>query len=141
VRLLLALVLLLAGCGGGGENAADSDNHGYGWEYDIAGQGGMRLRKNGATAQDVQMLELTLMSVARCAGVETPPGPFVIVIPNGGLDPVPGFYFSNPPLILLDEAFADHTMWHESVHYVLDYTTGDLDAEHRSTLFATCGAS
>jgi hypothetical protein len=138
VRLLLPLVFLLSGCGGGGEDAASStDNHGYGWQFNAEGEKGLRLREPGATPQTASDLERYAGTIAACAGISAPP-PFVIVVPRDSLAPHIGWYYSNPPLIVVDEIYRDVSFAHEMVHYLLDQSTGELDADHRSPLFAAC---
>lgn len=115
------------------------DNHGYGWTSNATGPRGMQLREPGATTQAASDLERYAVTVAACAGIDAQPPPFVIVVPRDSLYPHIGWYFSNPPLILVDEIFRDVAFAHEMVHYLLEQSTGDLDADHASPLFRLCG--
>lgn len=144
---VLFIVLLLAGCGSGG--SSDDNNHGYGFQSDLQGASGLKLRYSSAlvaTDPDFQALstlpyyEDAWTKTQACTGM-TAPAPFVILVTNGDLgDDIGGRYFSNPSLIVLDaHAFA---VRHEMVHYLLDVNTGDPDRapDHNDhPLFKSCG--
>jgi hypothetical protein len=138
------LLLALAGCGGGCCDEPSPDNHGYGWQFDAESRNGLRLRQAGATTRDADFLELIASSVEGCSKIEhAPPPPFVVVAPPDSLKDVGGrtqfgLYFSAPPLIVLDEARLFIAYPHETLHYLLDATTGNPDAEHHHTAFSTC---
>jgi hypothetical protein len=136
---LLVFIVLLHGCGGGGDDMPADDNHGYGWGSDATGHRGMQLREPGATTQTASDLERYAGTVSACAGIDAPPPPFVIVVPRDSLYPHIGKYLRDPPLIIVDEIFRDVAFAHEMVHYLLDYSTGSLDADHVSPLFVLCG--
>lgn len=136
MRLFLVLIFLY-GCGGG--DAPPSDNHGYGWHYDATGKQGLKLRKAGATDNEATSLEALAQIIENCAGIDTPPPPFVIAVPPGSLGPnIFGRYFRDPPLVVLDEIKFDIAYPHEALHYILDAGTGDPDVDHTSSAFKTC---
>ena len=131
------LFILLSGCGGGCcDPTVTETNHGYGWEYDAIGPQGLRLRKAGATPREAEVFETRARNVAICAGDDPmPPPPFVIFVPPGSIEGgYAGWYFEDPPLILLE----DHILFeHETMHYLLD-RRGDLDPGHTSPLWKSC---
>jgi hypothetical protein len=134
VRALL-LLIVLSGCGGGSTD--EPENHGYGWQFDAVSSGGLRLRKTNATEDDANEYERLSKWSENCVGADAPP-PFVIVVPKGSLLPsATGRYFSNPPLIVIDESVST-SYGHELVHYLLDQSTGDPDISHASALFLKC---
>lgn len=49
-----------------------------------------------------------------------------------------GCYKSGTQTVLLPENTDETTVRHEFVHHLLYVTTGDLDSEHRSTMFLKC---
>lgn len=133
------LILLLAGCGGGNETmqAVDNNNHGYGFQFDVQGAAGLKLRGG----PDASVFENDFAATQQCAGLNAP-DPFVILIPKDtlGTDPATGLpyigrYLNKPSLILLEPK---GSMQHESIHYLLDVNTGDLDPGHLSPLFKKC---
>lgn len=129
MRMLGVALLLLAGCGG-----SESDNHGYGFAFDVQGATGLKLRFNHSEPPDqrtpVWIFESRYMDVQKCTGLTAPP-PMVIDSANGD----PGIYYSDPPLIVVTKLYAFN---HEVIHYLLDYTTGDPDSNHKSMLFKKC---
>lgn len=137
-RFAVAFFIILSGCGGGccdPEPAAKTvDNHGYGWEFDAVSKGGLRLRQSGATARDADHLEAFAVSIETCTGLDAPPPPFVIVVPRDSLGQQRvGLYMSAPPLLLVDEGWRDVSFAHETVHYLLDWTYGIIDATHQNS--------
>jgi hypothetical protein len=139
------LLLVLAGCGGGG---ADDDNHGYGFEYDVQGVTGLRLRHSpavtpggtvAAVISEPTLYETAFAEVQACTGLSAP-APFVILVNELGGNT--GFYLSNPSLILVDVRyigpFDTRALKHEMVHYLLDHSTGHLDPNHDSPAFELC---
>lgn len=141
MRTLLVL-LFLAGCGSG----EDSNNHGYGFQADLEGRSGLKLRYSAGVTEadpDFQALstptyyETAWSETQACTGLSAP-APFVILVKNGDLgSDIAGRYFSNPSLIVLDaHAYA---VRHEMVHYLLDVNTGNPDAGHQSHFFGDCG--
>ena len=145
MRALLVLVLL-AGCGSGGE---EPDNHGYGFQYDVQGPTGLKLRYKDALDpnQDYkQMFSTTPYYETAFAGVEACTGlqasaPFIVLAKPGTLhtkgEEVDGFYYSNPSLIVADASYIA-IIRHEMIHYLLDMATGNPDTEHRSHFFTDC---
>jgi hypothetical protein len=134
VRVLL-LLIVLSGCGGGSTD--EPENHGYGWEFDTTSALGQKVRLSNVGVGDGQLFDDLFQRALSCTGIQAPPPPYVVFVKAGELSPHTGFYYPNPPLILLDErdAFAYS---HEVIHYLLDVSTGNLDPEHKSRLFATC---
>lgn len=121
----ILLVLVLAGCGTDHDNFS-RDNHGYGWEYAVQGQSGLRLRYEGP-AQNIAVYELLFEDFKKCSGFDAP-APFVIVLP--------GFnsrYYRNPSLIVI--GYLVHFR-HELGHHALDHTFGNPDANHSNGIFA-----
>jgi hypothetical protein len=146
MRLVIVLLsLLVAGCGSGGEDAAD--NHGYGYEFDVQGTTGLQLRYSPVLSasdrfSDVSLYERAFAEVEQCMNVSAPP-PFVIVVPIGHFGPRHpngymqlGSYYSGPSLILVDPGL--RVFRHEVVHYLLDFSTGNLDPAHDSAFFSIC---
>ncbi len=135
--LVALLVLSLVGCGDAYDPAAD--NHGYGWAYDAEGETGLRLRwEPTVPAQpgiDLAWFETRYRETATCLGIDPPPvGPFVIVIPYPTVDGHGGWYWADPPLVLVTdggfnvgfaEAYMDNAARHEFVHYLLGRTGHD----------------
>lgn len=153
MRYALLLLAVLAGCG---EQAIDN-NHGYGWEFDAQSDNGMRLRYTpsvavGDSLSDVQQYDTAFAAVETCTGIAAPAPPFVIVLPQGSLGTdsgggvVLGKYFRDPVLIVtamtgqavIDPSIPLVPFRHEVIHYLLDYSTGDWDIDHHSTLFLLC---
>jgi hypothetical protein len=141
MKTLAAVVLIfLSGCGGREDSSAD--NHGYGFAFDATGRGGLHLRSAGAQTRDAMDLEARAAVVAIvCLGMSEPlppPPPFVITIPDGTLaEPYNGWYYSGPPLILLE---TNRVFEHEALHYYLDVTTGSHDPTHSSVAWACVSA-
>jgi hypothetical protein len=139
MRIAIAVVLVaLSGCGGGGDDYS-ADNHGFGWEFSAVSSGGLHLRRPndpgfwpGPIETKVMQMEARFHTIEGCVGIEAPP-PFVIVVPPDGVPGPPvGLYYSDPPLILIEN---DLAFEHEVVHYLLDYRTGDPDAAHANPAF------
>lgn len=152
-RAVLLLLAALAGCG----VEKIDDNHGYGWQYDAQGASGWLLRYTpsvvaGDPLSDVHQYDAAFAAVETCTGISAPAPPFVIVLSQGSLGTdsgggvVLGRYFRNPVLIVTaqtDQVVIDPSIplipfRHETIHYLLDYSTGDWDIDHRSTLFSLC---
>ena len=136
MRLVAGLIFVLScvSCGSGGDG--DSNNHGYGWEYDVQGASGLKVRYHpGATQTTVHMLETAYNEVQQCTGLTAPP-PFVIF--TDSLPDVRGLYYWSPSLIAIETWFI---FKHEAVHYLLDHNTGNPDPAHNSELFAKCSMS
>lgn len=138
----LLTILLMVGCGGSSSDEAP-DNHGYGLEFNSQGTTGMLLRHTPGFATsnpfliDVTFWETRWAHVQACTGMSAP-APFIIIVPVGTLPQgTRGQYFSDPPLIVIDEKdwFVDK---HEEIHYLLSYTTGDPDPNHLSPFFGAC---
>jgi hypothetical protein len=145
MRILAAAILLaLAGCGDVGDgsySAAENDNHGYGWNFDVVGATGLRLRYTpvfaaGDQVADPAFYEKGFAEVQRCTGLSAP-APSVIIVARGTLEfddgHFGGLYYNKPSLIALDESIVLYR--HEMIHYLLDYVTGDLDPKHTSDIF------
>jgi hypothetical protein len=134
-----ALLIVLSGCGGcGGSSDSEADNHGYGFAFDATSRNGLHLRRTGAQSRDAQDLEARAAVIAIvCLGLSEPlppPPPFVIAVPDGTLsEPFNGWYYSNPPLILLE---TNGVFEHEAVHYYLEVTTGSPDPTHTNNIAA-----
>lgn len=131
---LIFLLVFLAGCGSSGEE--NSNNHGYGFEFDLQGATGLKLRytpvlQAGSQFAGAEFYESEFQRVEDCTGIQAP-APFVIVVGNLTTG---GRYHSGPPLILLLDA-----TWfgHEAIHYLLDHSTGNPDTNHNSPLFNQC---
>lgn len=123
---LITLMLLLVSCGGGDEG---SNNHGYGFQYDVQGASGLKLRGES----DPSLYEKHFAEVEACTGLSATP-PFVIVQKLESLD---GQYLSGPSLVLIDPSIVLVDK-HEFIHYLLDVNTGDLDPNHKSDFFRIC---
>ena len=146
---LLALPLLAALSACGGTQQEPLPCHGYGFEYDVEGPAGMRLRyapvaEPGDPRANVVFLEQLYRMVEDCAGIQAP-APFVVIEKDGALvsplDGLPrkGLYYSDPDLLLIDDSAS--TFWalkHETVHYLLHHALGNSDPDHTSSLFGTC---
>jgi len=136
--LTVALVLALAGCG----VPDDGNNHGYGYEYDVRGESGLRLRYSPTLQasdpfSNVAYYERNFSEVEQCAHLSAP-APFLIIVPRGtfgyqGGSAVVGKYYHHPSLIVIDESIIGYR--HEVIHYLLDYATGDSDHNHTSQIF------
>lgn len=143
-RIAAALLIFMSGCGGNSEDgtagpSASLDNHGYGFAFDAMGKEGLKLRQPGATARDADFFEARAIGIEACSGIEAPPPPFVIVVPRDSLgDKRIGLYFSSPPLILIDEGWVDVAFGHETLHYLLDRSTGSPDPTHQNPVFPKC---
>jgi len=146
------LCLALTACGGsGGDDPYDpaSDNHGFGYHFDAQGPGGLRLRSSprfgpGDRLGNPATYEQAFEELKLCSGLSAPMPPFVIIHPSGTLPPLPGepevngLYYSNPPLIRLDEPTAFR---HEALHYLVEANTGDPDGptgNHGHDAFTRC---
>lgn len=136
----LFVILLLAGCG-----KADSNNHGYGYEYDVQGATGLKLRSSALDPADPDFQALSTppyyenawSKTQECTALSAT-APFVILVKVGALgSDKAGLYLPDPSLILLD--VHAYGVRHEMVHYLLDVNTGDLDPDHKSHFFADCG--
>ena len=139
MRRALLILLLLGGCGGGGEGPAQDTNHGYGFQYDVQGVTGLKLRYSGAPPnlafmQDTTYYETAFSQVEACSGLQAP-APFIILLKELDND---GYYWSKPSLILLKTSPYPSIIKHEMIHYLLDVNTGDLDPTHKSHLFTDC---
>ena len=137
--IVLIVLLVLAGCGGSSD---DTNNHGYGYQFDVMGASGLQLRYSptlnaGDYYADIAFYESEFGRVQACTGISAP-APFVIVVKPDQLPDHAGYYYSNPPLIVIDDFVALAAFRHEAIHYLLDYSTGDLDPGHRSPLFQKC---
>lgn len=152
--LLLAAVCLwsgLAGCGGAGSDPSD-DNHGYGWEHDVAGASGLRLRYDpevpARERAGLEVFERTFAEVSACTGLAAP-GPLVVVVPRGTLDaragspPPPGLhvgglYYFDTDLVLVTASLG--ALRHELIHYLLDRYgyPEDRNRAHAHGAFTTC---
>lgn len=140
ISICLAITLL-AGCGGGSSeiDSDELDNHGYGWEFDAISANGLKLRKPGATARDADFLEAIAKVVETCVSIDAAPPPFVIIVPKGSLgQQLVGAYMSGPPLIVLDESWADVAYPHEVLHYLINVSTGAQDPTHQHFGFSKC---
>jgi len=141
MRLIALLtILLLIGCGG--SEYEDTNNHGYGYEHDVAGSTGLRLRytptlKAGDYYADIDFYETEFERVQDCTGLSAP-APFVIVVKPEQLPAHFGYYYSAPSLIVIHDNIAIVAFRHEAIHYLLDSSTGNLDPEHLSPLFSKC---
>lgn len=149
VALFALLALTLAGCGsgGGGGPRETASNHGYGFDFDVQGASGMRLRYKPVLTtadplSDPIFFENIYSQVESCMNVHAP-APFIIIVPAASLGNSPtgmyvlGEYVNNPSLILLEDGddFILDILPHEFVHYLLDMSTGNLDAAHVSIYF------
>ena len=148
-HIMLAILLLIVyGCGSGGNaDSPKAENHGYGFEYDAQGAIGLKLRYTPelTTADPLSnpiFFENIFTQVQACVGV-TSPAPMVIFVHRGTLGTTPdgltvyGEYLTAPSLVLL---YADldkvlDIIRHEFIHYLLDVSTGNADAEHCSGVF------
>lgn len=108
------------------------DNHGFGWEYDTAGPRGLKLRWFAGVPPEVAAgFEVGAERVLSCMGVDAPVPHFVIITKADNFEAgKTGFYFPDPPLILLNDSAGSSAYWHEVVHYGLDYSTGDIGMNH-----------
>lgn len=137
--------LSLFGCGAQSSDKLD-DNHGYGFQHDAQGTGGLQLRYSPILSaddprSDPALYETTYKEVQACTGLQYQQPPFIIIITgfapaNGVLDM--GRYYS-PNLIVIGVDFIATAPSHEMVHYLLDRVTGDRDFAHASPLFLKCG--
>lgn len=130
-------MLLLTACGSGGEPVG---NHGYGFEYNVQGEIGVKLRYAPTLSASDPManpvfIENVYSQVLECSGVSAP-APFVIIVQAGSLsrDTWAGEYFASPPLILLATT-SPEVVRHEMIHHVLTESTGNTDPQHQSHLF------
>ena len=137
--LLLTFLLLLAACGSAGDNTPA--NHGYGFEYDVQGATGFKLRYTPTlTAADPLsnpiFVENIYAQVQACTSMSAPP-PFVIMVaagslPNGWV----GETQMNPSLVLIvASSEVPSVMRHELIHHLLGATMGNLDAGHTNDFF------
>lgn len=138
--LLLTFLLLLSACGSVGDTS--SANHGYGFEYDVQGTTGLKLRYTPTlTAADPLsnpiFVENIYAQVQACTGMSAPP-PFVIMVAAGSL---PNNWIGetqmDPSLVLIGSTTveAPSVMRHELIHHLLGATTGNLDAGHTNNFF------
>lgn len=150
-RTAIALCLVLTACGGDGEKPYEpaDDNHGFGYEFNAQGPRGLKLRFSpryaaGERLANPATYEQAFDELQQCSGLSGPMPPFVIIHPSGTLPPLPGepevngLYYSNPPLIRLDEPEAFR---HEALHYLVELHTGDPDGStgnHGHDAFARC---
>jgi len=137
--LTLVVLLVMAGCGGSSD---DTNNHGYGYQFDVMGTSGLQLRYSptlnaGDYYADIAFYESEFERVQACTGISAP-APFVIVVKPEQLPDHGGYYYSGPALIVVDDFIALSAFRHEAIHYLLDYSTGDLDPGHLSPLFSRC---
>ena len=137
-KMTCILLALLTGCGNyqPDESLQSQDNHGYGWEFDVQGESGLKLRYSpwlpGGPLADVTRYERDFAFVESCTGISAP-APFVII------GKIPGFFYEDPSLIVIDEYGLDTRAYtHEIVHYLLKVSTGSPDPEHQSPFFETC---
>lgn len=135
---VLSAFMAVTGCGGG---SVDQDNnHGFGWQFDVQGSSGLRVRydpeelRRGFLQTPIHIFESQYNEVQKCAGFYAPP-PFVIFVSDESLPDYGGFYYSDPPLITIKGLFI---FKHEVIHYLLDYNTGNLDPSHASPLWGRC---
>jgi len=143
-RIVLALSLALAACGGDDEKPYDpaSDNHGLGYQFDAQGPRGLKLRfaprfTAGDRLANPATYEQAFDELQTCSGLSAPVPPFVIIQPSGTLPDVNGLYYSEPPLIRIDEPGAFR---HEALHYLFEVNTGDPDSSgtHADQAFTRC---
>lgn len=152
MKISALFLLILAGCGsgGGGDAPPPDNNHGYGFAYDVQGAAGLKLRYTPvltATAPmaDPSLLENIYSQVETCMGVQAP-APFVIIVSDGALGnrsdgvPLTGLEIPNPSLILLYGNMNPSAARHEDIHYLLEASTGDNDAGHKSPFFRSRSA-
>lgn len=128
---VLFIVLFLAGCGSGDEG---NNNHGYGFQYDVQGAAGMKLRGG----PDAGFLENLYAETEACTGLSAP-DPFVIVVTPGSLDApeapnTVGIYWNDPPLVLLDISQSNPAK-HEFIHYLMDVVQHVQDPNHTGPLW------
>ncbi len=150
ILLVAAFWSGVAGCGRAEPETAD--NHGYGWEYDLSGASGLRLRYDPAVPAseqaDLEVFERALAEVSACVGLAAP-GPLVVVVPRGSLDersgapPPPGLhvgglYYFDTDLVVVTASLA--ALRHELVHYLLDQHGYPVDRnrEHAHDAFTAC---
>lgn len=144
--LRLLAVLLLCSCGGGSDEPAE--NHGYGWGYDVQTVGGTRVRfvvpitvadpLSALSHEEIgRMIDQEFQAAVACTGLPAAVPPYVVIVAQSAIggEGQGGYYYSAPPLIAV--AFI-LMLRHEAIHYLLDLSTGDLDAAHNSPLFAKC---
>jgi len=134
-----AALILLVGCGGSSD---ETNNHGYGYGYDVESANGLRLRytptlETSHYYADIAFYDSEFERVQACTGI-TAPAPFVIVVKPDQLPGYSGYYRSNPPLIIVVDFVVLAVFHHEAIHYLLDYSTGNLDKDHASPLFRLC---
>jgi hypothetical protein len=168
IRAMAALLLAYlcscsSGCGGGQSDDAPPapssaptsgisiDDHGFGWQYDVQGATGLRLRYSPVFAPDSPLADVTkyeqiFAEVKACTGL-TASAPLVIAVPFGSLGLQPngsryaGKYFMQPALIVVSGFAGSDILFyyrHELVHHLLFESTGDPDERHTSPFFSAC---
>lgn len=136
--LIMLIGLAVAACGG--MSSEDANNHGFGWQFDVQGPTGLKVRydpaelKQGFPQTPIHIFENQYNGMQKCAGLYAPP-PFVIFVTEESLPNNGGWYYSSPPLITIKGLFVFN---HEVLHYLLDMNTGDLDPNHLSPLWQKC---
>lgn len=137
--MICVLLIAMSGCGGGDSTESSPDNHGFGFAFDAVSTNGLHLRRPndpglwpGPIQTAVEFMEARFHTVEVCVGVTATP-PFVVVLaPESIAGPAVGLYYSNPPLIVLDN---DLAFEHEAVHYLLDFRNGNPDSGHADPAF------
>lgn len=136
--LLIALVIPIVGCG---EQAID-DNHGYGWQYDVLGESGLKLQYRPGVYVEalgyMERLETSFREVEQCTGFSAS-APFVVVMIARDLFPNIGLTYIDPPFLVTVETSLN-ALQHEYVHYLLAQSgfPKDDNENHRSPLFMAC---
>lgn len=149
-NLLIALSFALAACGGG--SMESPDNHGFGWEFDIRGASGLKLRYSPHLAPDSPFAnpayyEQLIAEVDACAGLSAPTT-YVILVNNlqtMELGDAAARGFSHPPVIAMDFRVASSGVVtkHERLHQLLTHNriiipNGNVFHDHDSHLFGLC---
>jgi hypothetical protein len=137
----LSLAALTA-CG----SPVGQDNHGYGYQYDVAGASGLRVRYDGYPAPTLAQIEALYTETEACTGIQAT-GPLVIFVHDTfGDAEVYGQAFLDTGTILIsslldpDPQLSFWTYKHEFIHYLLHQAGFPIDqnAAHQSPLFADC---
>lgn len=147
IRTIL-LVVLLVGCGGSDSGA--SNNHGLGFEYDVQGASGIRVRFVDGSPP-IGFYNDIYDRVQQCVN-HSAPGPLIVFVDEvdshvtDGHDPFAGIYLDNGTILIETKAIQniEALKWavaHESVHWVTHWNqllTIQQQSEHASSLFLSC---
>jgi hypothetical protein len=145
MKKLAVVFLLLVGCG------SQDNNHGLGFDYDVRGETGTRLRLT-PEGPSLALVEDVYLKVTACIGLGAP-GPLVVFLES--VDdrvshsigtPVAGTYLDTGTVMVEEHLVSDEpnlrlALAHEFVHWVGHYNnllTHAQQSSHESSWFVDC---